>query len=71
MPQIARVTAPGGPPSCDVTGKQPAANFFCDDEYRAYLELMAQWCSHCTWAREVIEPQASKAKTRAKTQLKN
>jgi hypothetical protein len=32
---------------------------------------MAQWCSHCAWAREGTGSQPSQEKTRAKTESKN
>ncbi len=25
-------------------GNRRQATFFCDDDYQAYLELMAEWC---------------------------
>ena len=71
MAQIARVVAPGLPHHVTQRGNRRQQTFFCDDDYRAYLELMAQWCSGCAWAIAGTEPQASQAKTRAKTQSKN
>jgi hypothetical protein len=43
-------------------GNRRQQTFFCDDDYRAYLELMVQWCSRCAWAGEGTEPKASQAK---------
>ena len=71
MARIARFVAPGLPHHVTQRGNRRQQTFFCDDDYRAYLELRAQWCSRCAWAREGTGPQASEAKTRAKTQSKN
>ena len=53
MARIARVVAPGLPHHVTQRGNRRQQTFFCDDDYRTYLELMAQWCSHCAveiWA---------------------
>ncbi len=53
MARIARVVAPGLPHHVTQRGNRRQQTFFCDDDYRAYLELMAQWCSRCVveiWA---------------------
>jgi len=53
MARIARVVAPGLPHHVTQRGNRRQQTFFCDDDYRAYLELMAQWCSRCAveiWA---------------------
>ena len=71
MARIARVVAPGLPHHVTQRRNRRQQTFFCDDDYRTYLGLMAQWCSHCTWAREGTGPQPSQAKTGAKTQSKN
>ena len=45
--------APGVPYHVTARGIRRQQTFFCDDDYLAYLELMAQWCSRCTveiWA---------------------
>ena len=48
MARRARVVAPGLPQYVTRRGNRRQQTFFCDDDYRAYLELMAQWCSRCT-----------------------
>ncbi|MFB0520102.1 MAG: transposase, partial [Desulfatiglandales bacterium] len=48
MARITRVVAPGLPHHVTQRGNRRQQTFFCDDDYRAYLELMAQWCSRCT-----------------------
>ncbi len=48
MARIARVVAPGVPHHVTQRGNRRQQTFFCDDDYRAYLELMAHWCSRCT-----------------------
>jgi putative transposase len=48
MARIARVVAPGLPHHVTQRGNRRQQTFFCDDDYRAYLELMAQWCSRCS-----------------------
>ena len=53
MAQIARVVALGLPHHVTQRGNRRQQTFFCDDDYRAYLGLMAQWCSRCVveiWA---------------------
>jgi hypothetical protein len=53
MARIAKVGAPGLPHHVTEQGNRRQQTFFCDDDYRAYLELMAQWCSRCAveiWA---------------------
>jgi len=51
MARIARVVAPGLPHHVTQRGNRRQQTFFCDDDYRAYLELMTQWCSR--WAVEI------------------
>lgn len=53
MARMARVVAPGIPHHVTQRGNRRQETFFSDDDYRAYLELMAQWCSLCAvevWA---------------------
>ena len=53
MARIARVVAPGGAHHVTQRGNRRQQTFFCDNDYRAYLELIAQWCSRCAveiWA---------------------
>jgi putative transposase len=44
MARIARVIAPGYPHHITQRGNRRQQTFFCDDDYLAYIELMAQWC---------------------------
>ena len=47
MPRIARVVAPGYAHHVTQRGNRRQRTFFCDDDYRAYLGLMAEWCGRC------------------------
>ncbi len=47
MPRIARVVVPRYPHHVTQRGNRRQQSFFCDDDYRAYLELMAEWCKRC------------------------
>ena len=44
MARIARVIVPGLPHHVTQRGNRRQQTFFCDDDYQAYLELMAEWC---------------------------
>jgi len=44
MARIARVVAPGYPHHITQRGNRRQQTFFCDDDYFAYLDLMAEWC---------------------------
>lgn len=44
MARIARVVAPGYPHHITQRGNRRQQTFFCDEDYLAYLELMAEWC---------------------------
>ena len=44
MARLARVVAPGLPHHVTQRGNRRQANFFSDDDYRAYMALMAEWC---------------------------
>ena len=44
MGRIARVVAPGMPHHVTQRGNRRMQTFFCDDDYRKYLALMAEWC---------------------------
>ena len=44
MPRIARVVAPDIPHHITQRGNRRQQTFFCDDDYRLYLDLLAQWC---------------------------
>ena len=45
MARIARVVAPGLPHHITQRGNRRQRTFFRDGDYRAYLELMAEWCA--------------------------
>lgn len=44
MARIARVIAPGIPHHVTQRGNRRQQTFFCDDDYQAYSDLMADWC---------------------------
>jgi REP element-mobilizing transposase RayT len=44
MPRIARIIAPGVPHHITQRGNRRMETFFCDEDYQAYLALMAEWC---------------------------
>ncbi|MCK4659227.1 MAG: transposase [Phycisphaerae bacterium] len=53
MTRIARVVAAGFPHHVIQRGNRRQKTFFRDDDYEAYLALMAEWCSECrvkVWA---------------------
>ncbi len=53
MAGLARVTAPGVPHHVTQRGNRRQRTFFHDDDYLAYIELMAEWCLLCgvgVWA---------------------
>ena len=53
MARLARVVAPGYPHHLTQRGNRRQKTFFTPDDYRAYLELMAEWCGRCgvaVWA---------------------
>jgi len=45
MARLARVVAPGLPHHITQRGNRRQQTFFCDEDYRTYLELMAEWCA--------------------------
>ncbi|MFH1417934.1 MAG: transposase, partial [Planctomycetota bacterium] len=47
MPRIARVVVPSYPHHVTQRGNRRQQTFFSDDDYRAYLGLMAEWCRRC------------------------
>lgn len=47
MARIARVVAPGCPHHITQRGNRRQQTFFCDEDYLAYLDLMAEWCRKC------------------------
>ena len=44
MARLARVVVPGMPHHVTQRGNRRQQTFFCDDDYRLYLDLMAEWC---------------------------
>ena len=44
MARIARVIVLGCPHHVTQRGNRRQQTFFCDDDYHAYVELMAEWC---------------------------
>ena len=47
MARIARVVVLGQPHHITQRGNRKQQTFFCDDDYRAYISLMAEWCNRC------------------------
>jgi len=45
MPRIARVVGPGLPHHVTQRGNRRQTTFFTEDDYRAYLDLLGDWCS--------------------------
>ncbi len=45
MARIARVICPGIPHHVTQRGNRRQPTFFCDDDYLAYIELVAEWCA--------------------------
>ncbi|MBI5237752.1 MAG: transposase [Deltaproteobacteria bacterium] len=53
MARIARVVAHGFPHHITQRGNRRQETFFCEEDYRAYIHLMSEWCAHCkveVWA---------------------
>ncbi len=46
MPGIARIVVPGFPHHITQRGNRRQDTFFCNDDYQAYINLMAEWCNH-------------------------
>ena len=44
MARLARVVVPGLPHHITQRGNRRQRTFFCDEDYVAYMELMAEWC---------------------------
>ncbi len=44
MARIARVVAPGYPHHITQRGNRRQTTFFCDEDYLAYIDLLAEWC---------------------------
>ncbi|HDZ43994.1 MAG TPA: transposase [Phycisphaerae bacterium] len=47
MARLARAVVPGFPHHITQRGNRRQRTFFNDDDYRAYLELMREWCDAC------------------------
>jgi len=47
MARIARVVAPGCPHHITQRGNRRQRTFFYDEDYLAYIKLMAEWCRKC------------------------
>ena len=47
MARIARVVVPGLPHHVTQRGNRRMETFFCDEDYRAYLSLIVEWCGRC------------------------
>jgi len=47
MARIARVIAPGIPHHVTQRGNRRQQTLFCDEDYQAYIDLMAEWCRKC------------------------
>ncbi|MFH1112578.1 MAG: transposase [Pseudomonadota bacterium] len=45
MAQIARVVIPGYPHPVTQRGNRSRPTFFCREDYRAYVDLMSEWCT--------------------------
>lgn len=50
MARIARVVAPGLPHHITQRGNRRQKTFFCENDYKAYIDLMAEWCDRCNVA---------------------
>lgn len=50
MPRIARIIAPGIPHHVTQRGNRRMETFFRDEDYQAYLALIAEWCRKCNVA---------------------
>ena len=47
MARLARIVVPGYPHHIIQRGNRSQQTFFCNDDYLAYIDLMADWCNHC------------------------
>jgi REP element-mobilizing transposase RayT len=53
MARLARVVVPGVPHHITQRGNRRQETFFCEADYEAYVELLAEWCKRCSvqlWA---------------------
>jgi putative transposase len=44
MARLARAVAPGVPHHVTQRGNRRQPTFFAEDDYRAYRDLLAEWC---------------------------
>ena len=44
MARLARIVVPGYPHHITQRGNRRQETFFCDEDYEAYISLMAEWC---------------------------
>ena len=44
MARLARVVVPDCPHHITQRGNRRQPTFFCEDDYRAYLDLLVEWC---------------------------
>ena len=47
MARLSRIVVPGYPHHITQRGNRRQETFFCDDDYRQYINLMAEWCGRC------------------------
>ena len=47
MARLARVVIPGYPHHVTQRGNRRQETFFCQEDYRSYLSLLARWCGRC------------------------
>jgi len=47
MARTARIVVPGYPHHITQRGNRREEAFFCDDDYRLYINLMSEWCTRC------------------------
>ena len=53
MARLALLVAPGAPHHVTQRGNRRQRTFFCDEDYEAYIGLMAEWCGRsgvAVWA---------------------
>ena len=46
MARLTRIVVPNCPHHVTQRGNRRQQTFFCDDDYRAYLDLLGQWCGN-------------------------
>jgi putative transposase len=54
MARIERVVPPGVPHHLTQRGNRRQLTFFRDDDYLAYIELMAEWVAAAEWPYGLI-----------------